>query len=411
MKISSLLAIAASLCCPLPQGGEQCRYVKGDVTYYISENSSEYVVEEYNSSQAISSRNQNIAQRLSRLATLDVIGTYILFKDWAEENGLDNRYFQIFADATALHYNADVVGFQPQQGSDGQKTWRRWVCKKKDYNMLSASYKNPGDLPSMLAMSYARNSNADIAALWYSHDSSLERYFSFERDFLSGNASAPAEVRRARTAEDAFSQSLFSEETEEIVSVELDGPFRQFAYCELMTIAPLSAKEEYYSKWEASLGDSLWEDVLAFCAKNCRTPLPEGPTVCETILAFPGGLNPRLMRKSSYEPLYDKGAQAYSQSDFQGAIEALSESIDIDGMSTRALNLLAGAYRLSGQPEKALPFLLLCAKIEPSTQYLCGNLVLCLSAMDYPRIKELCTQVKGFAKDDWSVKQIEKIYE
>lgn len=409
MRISSLLCLAALLCCPLPQGGEQCRYVKGDVTYYISETSSEYVVEEHSESHTTSSRNQNIAERRARLAALDVIGTYIIFKEWAEENGLDNRYFQIFADATALHYNADVIGFKPQRVSDAQKSWNRWVCKKKDYNILSASYKNPEDLPTMLEISYSRNSNADNAALWYSHDPSPERYFFFERDFLSGNASAPAEVRKARATEDAFSQSLFSEETAEAVSIELEGPFLQFAYCELMTTAPLSAKQEYYSKWEASLGDSLWEDVLAFCARNCRTPLPEGPTVCEAILAFPGGLNPLLMRHSTYEPLYDKGAQAYSQSDFQGAIEALGESIDIDGMSTRALNLLGGAYRLSGQPEKALPFLLLCAKMEPSTQYLCGNLVLCLSAMDYPRIKELCSQLEGIARDEWSVKQIEKL--
>lgn len=117
------------------------------------------------------------------------------------------------------------------------------------------------------------------------------------------------------------------------------------------------------------------------------------------------------MRHSSYEPLYDKGAQAYSECDFQGAIQALSESIDIDGLSTRALNLLAGSYRLSGQPEKALAFALLCAKIEPSTQYLCGNLTLCLDALGYPRIKELCSQLKAFAKDEWSLKQIEKVNE
>lgn len=411
MRISSLFALAALLCCPLPQGGEQCRYVKGDAAYFISETASEYVVEEYNDSRTISSRNQNIAERKSRLAALDVIGTYILFCSWAEENGLDNRYFQVFADATALHYNADVVGFHPQSVSKGDKSFRRWVCKKADYNLLSASYRTPEDLLSMLAMSYSRNSNADNAALWFSHDPSLERYFAFENDFLCGNASAPAEVRRSRNLEDAFSQSLFSEDTVATVSLELEKPFLQFAYCELMTSAPLPAKEEYYSKWAESLGDSLWEDVLSFCAKNCRTPLPEGPTVCETILAFPGGLNPYLMRRSSYEPLYDKGAQAYSESDFQGAIQALSESIDIDGLSTRALNLLAGSYRLSGQPEKALAFALLCAKIEPSTQYLCGNLTLCLDALGYSRIEELCSQLKAFAKDEWSLKQIEKVNE
>lgn len=409
MTTFSLLSALIVLTSPVLSGTGQCRLVKGDLMFAVSETSSHYVVDEYGGQQTSTSRNRNISDRKSRLYALDAIGTYILFKDWAAGSGLDGRYFQTFADATSLHYNADVAGFSNEPVTERGVHFTRWKCVKADYNIRSATYQNPGDLQTMLSGSYARHKDDVSAALLYEHDPSVGRYLALQRDFQTLCASVPSQLRQMRSAGDAFIQSLYAEAESPSVSVGLVGPFSQFALCDMVTMAPVGAKNSYFQKWKKGLGDSLWEDVLAFCAKNCATPLPDGPSPCEVVAAFPGCINPFLMRTATYEPGFDKGAEAYSNSDFAGAVAALSESLNVDGISTRALNLLGGAYRLNGQPQNALPFLLLCAAIEPSTQYLCGNLALCLSALHYSRLNEVCKALEQFAKDSWSINQINSL--
>ena len=135
----------------------------------------------------------------------------------------------------------------------------------------------------------------------------------------------------------------------------------------------------------------------------------EGITISEVIAAYPGAVSPTGIRQPIDENSYNLAAKAYARSDFKESIRLLKEAIDSEGISKKTLNLLGASYRFDGNAKEAMPYLLLCFKLDPNTPYLSGNIALCLDMLKYPRMKEALSFLLGYAKDDWSKMEINKL--
>ncbi len=408
----------AILFLPTLSFGQQYEFVKGANRFEVVETLKTYEVICRRENGAISSRNKNILDRQLRLDAVDLIGAYILFKTQAE---LPANLFQIYVEGINLHYNAYVEGIvQKEKTIKGEKCIS-YECEKKNYKMESATYNKVIDIPSLLEKHYAQNKDEVSANLLYDYSGfTSKQYVQLERDFLTGNAQLPQSIRLLQGFDDRFELTVFGLDGEELKnlikqtkqSVAATNPYKQFSYEELVTAAPIKEKANYYQQWQQALSPSrcVWEDVLSFCSKNAETVQPsEGITISEVIAAYPGAVSPTGIRQPIDENSYNLAAKAYARSDFKESIRLLKESIDSEGISTQTLNLLGASYRFDGNAKEAMPYLLLCFKLDPYTPYLSGNIALCLDMLKYPRMKELLSFLLGYAKDEWSNMEINKL--
>ena len=96
-------------------GMELYKIEKGYITYEIEESTSQYVVVANLSSEAIHSRSLHIQENRLRLKAVDIIGAYILYKDFARQNNLSHDYFQVYVQGINLHYNAVISNLQQER--------------------------------------------------------------------------------------------------------------------------------------------------------------------------------------------------------------------------------------------------------------------------------------------------------
>lgn len=180
---------------------------------------------------------------------------------------------------------------------------------------------------------------------------------------------------------------------------------------EMISVAPLKDKVNLYTNWQAETEDisNIWADIVCFCAEECKSPLFSEMSISETITAFPGALSPFSIRQANFEPNYEIASRYYANSQFIEAAALLTESIDMNGLSPRTLNLLGATYRLANKPQLALPYLILCFRMAPNTPYLAGNIALCLQQMKYTKIKQAINFFLPYAKDSWSLEQLKAI--
>ena len=192
--------------------------------------------------------------------------------------------------------------------------------------------------------------------------------------------------------------------------METENPFRTNCAIELVTSAKVKDKKTYYEKWKASLSkDVIAEKVLLLCTEKCNFPLPkENILTTDIILAYPGAISPFALREGG-DSEYAKAASLYSTLKFEEAAALLEESINTQGITDKNLCLLGASLRLSGNPAKALPYLIMCLYLNPKTEYLAGNIVLCLSTLKFKDLDDILSQLKSFDIDSWSQQQIESI--
>jgi hypothetical protein len=190
----------------------------------------------------------------------------------------------------------------------------------------------------------------------------------------------------------------------------MDKPFRTNCAIEMVTSAKVEDKKTYYELWKASLSkDVIAERVVLFCTEKCSVPLPrENILTTDIILAYPGAISPFALRKGG-DLDYAKAASLYSTLKFKEAAALLEESINTQGITDKNLCLLGASLRLAGNPAKALPYLIMCLYLNPKTEYLAGNIVLCLSALKFKYLDDILSQLKGFDIDSWSQRQIESL--
>lgn len=385
-------------------------YVKGQDSFVIEETRNEYKVYCSKNVNTSTSRNKNIADRQLRMKAIDLMGAYILFKSSAMDRDLGPEYFQVYADGINLHYNAYLEGIKQENVTfEGQQSIC-FSCNKTDYLITEASYKDITDLSALLESNYSQNKGEKAANLLYRFpeiDSAW--YLGLERDYLSGNAQLPSEIRRLQSVSERFEFSVFGIGDDFPVpnksACHETLPYSYFFFEEIVTAAPLDEKEKAYSEWRHMIEPhNIYEEILLFCSSRCRSSLPSKNevTLSSVIEAFPGAVSPFAIRQPTNDDSYHRGAAAYSKSDFSSSAEILQETIDNEGISAPVLNLLGASYRYLGHPEKALPYLLLCLKINPETPYLAGNMYLCLSLLKFPETSRLKNYLSSIAKDNWS---------
>ena len=393
----------------------QLKYERGSSTYELSENKSSYIVRCEIPISASGSRNQSLAVSRTRLTAKNIIGAGILFRDFARENRLDDSYFQIFVDCAAVNYKAEVKGFvQKNTGND-----IIYECPKDTYRLQDASYRKITNLKELLENYYNLRKDSYSAEKLYSYGNvSLQSSISFYHDFLSGNAQISETYSRLQSFNDRLEQALYSDNTSMLDALiadaadcmETENPFRTNCAIELVTSAKVKDKKTYYEKWKTSLSrDVLAERILSFCSENCMFPLPkENILTTDIILAYPGAISPFALKKGR-DSEYVKAASLYSTLKFEEAAVLLEESINTQGITDKNLCLLGASLRLSGNPAKALPYLIICLYLNPKTEYLAGNIVLCLSALKFKYLDDILSQLKGSNIDSWSQQQIESL--
>lgn len=393
----------------------QLKCERGSSTYELSENKSSYIVRCEIPISASGSRNQSLAVSRTRLTAKNIIGAGILFRDFAKENRLDDSYFQIFVDCAAVNYKAEVKGFvQKNTGND-----IIYECPKDAYRLQDASYRKITNLKELLENYYNLRKDSYSAEKLYSYGNVLlQSSISFYHDFLSGNAQISETYSRLQSFNDRFEQALYSDNTSMLDALiadaadcmETENPFRTNCAIELVTSAKVKDKKTYYEKWKISLSrDVLAERILSFCSEKCMFPLPkENILTTDIILAYPCAISPFALKKGR-DSEYAKAASLYSTLKFEEAAALLEESINTQGITDKNLCLLGASLRLSGNPAKALPYLIMCLYLNPKTEYLAGNIVLCLSALKFKYLDDILSQLKGSNIDSWSQQQIESL--
>lgn len=402
----------------LPLWGGDYRYVKGALSFDVEETISEYKVYCTRTGGGLTSRNKNIAGRQLRMTAVDLMGAYILYKASELSEELGPLFFPVYVDGINLHYNAYLEGVRQEDVVRAGEHGICYSCDKDSYIITAASYQDKVDVPKLLTQYYNNAKNESSAALLYKYPGfTSEQYLMLERDFLMGDGLLPAGVRQLQNNGDRFEQSIFQSEKDGIhlpnkSEAPESRPYSSFFFEEMVTAVPLKEKEVAYKEWKKRLqsGHSTYEDILLFCAKKCRHKISNLKNVgfSEVIESFPGAIAPLGIRQPINNQSYRKAASAYAQSDFFMAAEILRESVDREGISASSLNLLGASYRFLELPDKALPYLLLCLKLEPGTPYLMGNIYLCLVKLGFQQKETLRSFLLPLARDSWSIEAMNK---
>lgn len=419
MKICKILLVLLLVGSSYVYGGPY-KYEKGNIICEIEETDTQYIVVTGSQSTISDSRNQNILERRLRLNAVDVIGAYILYKDFATQNGLTSDYFQVYADGVNLHYNAILVDLKQERIIRNDKVLFKYICNKSDYDIRSATYQPNINLYSLLVRHYQQQRNEYSAHLLCGYPQSTAKdYINVARDFYIGDSQIPAAIRQLQVSPDRLEESLYgtgnidlkSIVSEVVSSMPASHPYRELCYAMLVSSAPLKDKEKFYNTWcqEIKAVGNIWTDILSFCATKCASPRLSEMSISETIAAFPGAIAPHTIRYATYEPTFEAATQHYANSRFKESAQMLIESIDMNGIAPRTLNLLGASYRLDGNPTMAMPYLLLGFIIEPEAQYIVGNLALCLHQLKYPDIEQAIDFLSYYAKDAWSQEQLRAI--
>lgn len=421
MKIYKRIIICLLLvCCSARIMAEQYIYVKGMTSFEIKENKNDYEVICFRKGTSITSRNKNITDRQLRLEALDLIGAYIIYKNEYADR-IRPEYFQMIVDGIDLHYNAVIEDVRQEQNNIDGSLAISYYCSKNKYKIEYATYKKDLDLFSLVSANYTRNKNGNTANLFYEFsDFNSHCYIKLEDDFHKGNAVVPTGIRMLLQINDRFERSIYSENEEQLNGILMQvnknlsekEPYSRFCLEELITSVPLKKKKGYYLKWQESMqmARTVWEDALYYCSQDIeRNVNIETACFTDVISSFIGAISPFGIRQPINNASYIEATKAYSKSDFQKTVEILRESIDTEGISSESLNLLGASYRFLNKPQDALPFLILAFKLNPKTQYLVGNIALCLNMIDYPQMDEVCNFLMNYAVDEWSKNEIKNI--
>lgn len=407
----------------------QYQYQKHYSHFTVSENKTEYVVECLHTGDISSSRLLNALEKRLRMQALDMVGTYQVYVDYAKKHNLTEDYFQQFAEYTSFTYNASVESFTSSDFAitEGGRTVTFRV-NKKDFTVDITKY--PSDdisIPDILVKDYRRKRKPATAERIYQYNPlASSDYLMLYKDYLSGKSHISPEFHTLLqyNPTSRFESSVYNESDSivdgliDILSTQTDSIpqkiVRQMMYIELASSATVSEKDYFYEKYISLLDEnnSLWENLLTFCHKKCSSPVSNlnDPTVFEVIGCMPGGINPYTLRLSTERKIYDEAEEKFGKSKFKATKKLLEEAINYEGISEYNLNLTGANYRVLEEPQKAMPYLLLAYMLNPETQFLAGNLVMCLHMLQYPELDLFIDYLnKNITIDAWSKNQIETV--
>ncbi|MDD3011908.1 MAG: hypothetical protein PHU97_11385, partial [Bacteroidales bacterium] len=390
-KTFSFILLFVMLCCPVMVIG-QYHYQKFNTEFNVFESHGYYEVEALHTGNISSSRMLNALKKRLRMQALDLIGTYQVYLHFAQENGLNGDYFQLFASYTSFQFDASaerLIASEFKTTDQGRTV--HFKIKKEDFQLRITEYPYQTiDIHELMVRDFNKKSTREKAIQLYDYkDFTSDDYLMLVHHYLSGRSMVSTAFQalvkqqtdsrlELSVLQTPDSLSLLYMDTVSAEAKILSPLFRQIMYTELVTSAPLQEKDLYYREFLGALGKShsTWERMLLFCGE--RRPYDvsslDDPTLYSVILGLPGAINPYAVRYSLEREIYNKAEEQFGREKLEKALDFLQQSINYEGIHTRTLNLTGATYRLLGQPEKAMPFLILAYMIDPSALFVAGNL-------------------------------------
>jgi len=403
----------------------QVYYTDDNAAYEISIQDDSYIVKAELLTDIVGSRRLQLSRSKLRLASADLLGNYLVFKQQRIGYPYIDELFEVFVDVSDLNFEAQVHHFSTSSWQACENTkCIIFKCKKSDFVIQESYFNEALDISQMLQLNFERK--RDIKSASRLQDfllADIDESIRSEAFFLSGRGILETEYKTLLKLNPAsqLQSSLF--ESDSIMGVAVfdamnipmsDLPFEKLIKNKILfTTAPIGQKEAVYTDYISALKGmkGLWWDLqyFAFQQRNIEefAGLDEA-TVFDVIAYYPLALNVYGMSIVSEGSYYQSALEAFANEDFDLCIELLQKEIDFIGLSHKALNLVGATYRLQDKPAKALPFLLLAYQLNHETLYLKGNISLVLTMLDYPQVEG----VNGWFLqqtnlEPWSREQIE----
>ncbi len=406
----------------------QYHYKKLNTGYDVSETKTHYVVECTYTGEISSSRMLNALESRLRMRSLDLIGAYQLYKEFADLNNLKEDYFQLFATYNSFNYKASanqLTGSDFITDENGRQV--TFKIEKENFVINAADFPLEDiDIKELLIRDYSKKRNPENAYAYYNYkDFSSDDYIGVYKDFLRGVGKISSQfnllVKEKQNSRfelsilqepDSLHLDMFDSIAEN--ALQQKDIIQQIMYTELVTSVSPDDKQAYYDAYYDALNPDkcLWEDMIAFCGRKKSASIDNitNPTMFNTIECFPGAINPYALRNSSERKLYDKAEERFAKEKIKATLEYLEKSINYEGIHTRTLNLIGATYRFDGKPERAMPYLILAYLMDPEAQFVSGNIALCLDAMGYKNSGEFIGFLNHNATiDPWSKTQFETL--
>lgn len=403
----------------------QVYYSDEKANYEIMIDKSVYQVKAQLKENIPGSRRLQMAKSRLRLKAADLVGNYIVFKNVKIAHSDKEELFEAFVDYSQLHFEAHINHFTSTAWENcGPSKCIYFQCEKTDFLIEQSSYLEV-NLPELLQSNFDRKRNLSAACLFFHEDSNeLEESKSIESFFLSGRGRLESEYQyllklhpNSQLQYSLFeSDSLLEASTYQALKLPISNCNFEKAikYKILFTGAPITEKESIFKELEDALQEmkGLWWVIQSFAIENRdKSDFPgfKYATSFDVIKAYPAALNIYGLQIANPGDYYQRALLSFANEDFEKAIEMLQNEINLNGFSAETLNLIGASYRLIREPEKAFPFLLLAYQMNPETPYLKGNISLCLSLLEFPKIDVMNTYfLQSPNLDTWSRNQIEQ---
>jgi tetratricopeptide (TPR) repeat protein len=417
--------IFISLFFAFPQwASTQVHYNSKEASFRITEKPGAYLVECTLNREVAGSRSLRRIQNRLRLRAVDLVGSYIIFNQLSISHPDRNQLFGAFVDYSNLSFDAVIEKFSVSQWDvcDGARCIS-FQCNKDDFVVGQSYLSEDFDLTEIMLMDFRNKKTMASACNIISADMpDIAQTLNIELLFLSGRASISSDIDRLLRLNPGsrLETTLFGTDSlmENLTAGIFQEPINQCHFGEmvkskiLFTSASVLLKNNIYQSYLDQLNhcENDWYQLQYFAAVNRDTSGFYGfeeATVFDVIGAYPLALNVFGLRTGYNTEYYNLALEAFSREEIAEALELLRNEINYSGISSGALNLTGACYRLMGNPQKALPYLLLAFYLDADTTYLAGNTCICLHAMNYSGVAKIAQYFLNTGKTDaWSESQI-----
>lgn len=420
-----VIILLAVLSTPL-QLNAQVYYSNQEASFEIYESDDKYHVTCTLKNAINNSRRLKSAYSRLRNNSIDLVGNFIIFNklnfDYTDKQSL----YGIFVKYSNLFYEADVDNFSKSEWNvQGNKRKLNFYCLKNDYIITHVRLDESFSLSNMLISMFEHNKNMKNACIVNDLGIKISKEIDIERSFLNGDAFLSKDISYLSQVNQGYQleKSLFDKDS--LINSLVDKVIKDnTVLCDyakmieskiIFTSAESSKKDNIYKTYSyyISRNNGLWYEIINFAIKNADKSKfigVENATIFEIIGRYPGVVNLYGLYVGSEGEYYNHALKTFAESRFDETLELLKKEINLNGISANALNLTGSCYRLSKNSKKALPYLILASYIDLNTEYLAGNIYMCLDELKFKKIEKIGEYfLDSQSIDSWSKIEIQKL--
>jgi len=137
-----------------------------------------------------------------------------------------------------------------------------------------------------------------------------------------------------------------------------------------------------------STDDQQWTELIQFVQKQVIDTnhgfIEDSLIIVNTIYTSLGLLNLENEQfDDAYKNHYNQGMTYFTESKIDSSLIYFLNSLENESINANVLNFIGACYRIKGEPEYALPFLIQCLLLDSNHEYAWGNLAICLHQLGY----------------------------